>query len=67
LRGELAVQLAAARQRVTELATAAREVANLRIREVDTRWHAAEAEEKVATLIERACKDDAEVERVRKE
>jgi hypothetical protein len=42
-------------------------VANLQIREVDIRWHAVEAEEKAAALVERARKDDVEVERVRKE
>jgi hypothetical protein len=67
LHGELAVQLAIARQRVTELTPTAEEVANLQIREANARRHTIEAEEKAATLIERAHKDDAKAERAQKE
>jgi hypothetical protein len=67
LRGELAAQLAAAHQRITELTPATEEVANLRIRGADARRHATKAEEKAMALIERACEDNAEAERVWKE
>jgi hypothetical protein len=64
---ELAVQLSATCQRAAELTPATEEVANLQIREADARRHTIEAEEKVAALIERARKDDAEAEWVRKQ
>jgi hypothetical protein len=64
LHRELAVQLAATRQRVTEITPTTGEVANLGIWEPDAHWHATEAEEKATALIERACKDDMEAERV---
>jgi hypothetical protein len=67
LHGELAVQLAATRQRVTELTPATEEVANLQIREADAYQHTIESEEKATTLIEQAHKDDAKAERVQKE
>jgi hypothetical protein len=52
---------------VAELAPPAKEVANLRIREVDVRQCAVEAEEKATTLVERAHKDDVKAEWVQKE
>ena len=63
----LAAQLVAARQEVAELAPAAREVANLRVREKDARDDAREAKEKFTALIERACTDIMEAERLQKE
>ena len=63
----LAIQLAAARQEVAELAPTAREVADLRVREKDARDDAREAKEKLAALIERVCTDSMEAERLQKE
>ena len=47
----MAAQLAAAHQEVAELAPAARELANLRFREKDTRDDARKAREKLMALI----------------
>ena len=63
----LATQLAATCQEVAELALAAQEVADLRVREKDARDDARKAEEELTALIERACTDVVEVERLRKE
>jgi uncharacterized coiled-coil DUF342 family protein len=52
---------------VAELTPTGEEVANLRIREVDAHQHTDEAEEKFATLAERARLDAVEAKRVRKE
>ena len=55
------------RQEVTELAPAAREVADLRVMEKEVHDDAREAKEKLAALIERACTDIMEAERLWKE
>ena len=52
---------------MAELAPDARKVADLRAREKDTRDNTREAEEKLTALIERACTDIMEVERLWKE
>jgi uncharacterized protein YaaN involved in tellurite resistance len=52
---------------VAELAPAAQEVADLRVMEKDARDDTREAEEKLATLIERARMGVVEAERLRKE
>ena len=52
---------------MAKLAPAAREVANLRVKENDARDDACEFEEKLAALIERACMDAVEAERLWKE
>ena len=49
------------------LAPTGRELADLRAREADARDHAHEAKEKLAALIDRACEDVAESERLWKE
>ena len=52
---------------LTELAPAAQEVANLRVREKDAHDDTREAEEKLTALIERARTDAVEAKRLRKE
>ena len=52
---------------MAEIAPATREVADLRVRENDARDDACEFEEKLAALIERACMDAVEAERLWKE
>ena len=52
---------------MAELAPAAREVSDLRVREKDARDDAREAEEKLAALIERVRTDTVEAERLWKE
>ena len=63
----MAAQLVVAHQEVAELAPAAREVADLRVREKDARDDAYEAEEKLAALIERVHMDAMEAKWLRKE
>jgi len=52
---------------VAELAPATQEVADLRVREKDARDDAHETKEKLVALIERACTDAMEAERLQKE
>ena len=52
---------------MAKLAPATREVADLRVREKDTRDDAREAEGKLAALIERVCTDTMEAEQLQKE
>ena len=52
---------------MAELPPAARELADLGVREKDARDDAREAREKLMALIERTCTDTVEVERLRKE
>ena len=52
---------------MAELAHAAREVADLQVREKDARNEACEAEEKLVSLIERVRMDTMEAEQLRKE
>ena len=52
---------------MAELVPTAREVADLRVREKDARDNAYEAKEKLMALINRACTDAVEAERLWKE
>ena len=52
---------------MAELVPTAREVADLRVREKDARDNAYEAKEKLMALIDRACTDIVEAERLWKE
>ena len=63
----LAAQLAVACQKVAELVPTTREVADLRVMEKEVHDDAREAKEKLAALIERACMDTVQAERLRKE
>ena len=58
----MAAQLTVTHQEVDELAPTSREVADLRVREKDTRDDAREAKEKLTTLIERVHTDAMEAE-----
>jgi hypothetical protein len=67
LHGCLTEQLDTARQKVVKLAPTGEEVASLRIKEVNARRHANEAEEKFTALVERARLDGTKTKRIRKE